>query len=213
MRVAEGALFREPDAGRLELQQRELPAGRDVLDVHVLVVVGVAAPPRQRARMPASSARPNDARRSSNVLQRDLITSPDTTPPSCPGPSRAQSPNTASRASTRPRPRAGHRREAMRAAVLEGRRPERSGPRRGAWPPRPGRSSAAGIDAPRAPHRRAWGNCPPTAGARARRRASRSHGARRAGSDVSGSMAIRRTASKSADLSAAPGHRRRRVVR
>ena len=45
------------------------------------VVVGVASPPRQQARMPASSARPNDARRSSNVLQRDLITIAETRRP------------------------------------------------------------------------------------------------------------------------------------
>mmetsp|Transcript_1868 Transcript_1868/g.4283 ORF Transcript_1868/g.4283 Transcript_1868/m.4283 type:complete len:235 (+) Transcript_1868:1834-2538(+) len=60
------------------------------------VVVGVAAPPRQRARMPARRARPNDARRSSNVLQRLLMMAGGTLS-SCPGPSRAQSLNTASR--------------------------------------------------------------------------------------------------------------------
>ena len=51
--MAEGALFREPDAGRLEGQQRELTAGRDVLGVHVLG--------RRRRRVAAPAAR-SDAR-------------------------------------------------------------------------------------------------------------------------------------------------------
>ena len=48
--MAEGALFREPDPGRFERQQRELTAGRDVLDVHVL------GRRRRRGAAPAAGA-------------------------------------------------------------------------------------------------------------------------------------------------------------
>ena len=162
--------------------------------------------------MPARRARPNDARRSSNVLQRDLITSLDTTPLSCPGPSRAQSLNTASRehsaASARRSPSRGNARSSPRRSS-----PERSGPRRAAWPPPPGRSNAAGTDAPRAPHRRAWGNFPPTTGARARRQASRSRRARARHRTSRSPWRCAEPRRRARTCRPPPEHRRRRVVR
>ena len=50
MGMAEGALFRESDAGRFERQQWELPSGCDVLDVHVL------GRRRRRGAAPAAGA-------------------------------------------------------------------------------------------------------------------------------------------------------------